>query len=1017
MPEVNEMNRIVIPEEQQEFQYYAFISYSHRDMKWARWLQKELESYKLPSKLQETDPEKNKKSQKPIQPVFRDETSINPGKSVDEALKSELEKSKYLVVICSPASSASPWVDREVERFVEMGREDRIMPFIVEGVPHSQNEKKECYVPALRALAEKKGSSILGADVQARGKREAFLCTVAFLLGIDLETLRSREAERVRIKRITAFAVSAIFLAICAFFGVKAWNYYVPKVTYYQDYTMRFGLPEGLFQLTAQQIKTREEHYEITCQYGRIQSLAHKNQYGTITDRIDSERFDVPAYMTFGYDEAGNLISSTRYAANGIPVVTWKYADNLRVVQFEYPERTDSHNNADHEGSIAMTLAAYTQDMEADAYSNNTRRSFIAGYIIKYYDDGLIRDLYYSDMPTFGRKTKDADGIWGLRYEYNSEGQVTHIQYLNENGELLTSRDGIAQKVYTYDQDGQNIHSVKVEYQDADGNLVMNKQGWAIDIQEYENGNIVAEENRDTEGKLVINNAGWARLDVIKDQFGNNIEMYITGINGEPITDFNGWHRQTYSYDELGREIEKKGFDVNGNPVIGSEGYASCTYSYDQNGNFTEMICYDETGNKVVCYYGFASVEAVYNDRGELIERRYYDETGAPIITRDGYATIRCTYDDHGNTTERSYFGINDELVLNYDDVAVWKMKYDERGNEIEKASYDTAGNPINCYYGYAKMTSSYDKQGNVTEIAYFGENGKPILGGYGYAIVRYQYDDKSNLIETSFHGTTGQLRIINGGYAGWTSKYDDFGNEIEIRFFDTNREPIANDYGYAVRQVKYDALNNPIEIQYFDENLHPVEVEYDRFDLISSYDYFLSMYGDMIQYPVASTDICISLPEEWLYADRSINDDSEICTRWGMTADEFIEEYLSYNCYVYAFDYATFSDMYLFVNATDESDYSEISEAELLKALANMAVWLEDMGEEILLTETVEWETPYCKAITITDELIYYYYETVVNKELVTFMFMIGTDDWDLSYEQIYDRIIENVRYGGSGN
>lgn len=718
------MDRTVIPEEQQEFQYFAFISYSHKDMKWARWLQKELESYKLPSKLQENNSERNKKTQKPIQPVFRDETSINPGKSVDDALKSELEKSKYLVVICSPASSASSWVDREVERFINMGREDRIMPFIVEGVPHSQDGKKECYVPSLRALAEIKGSSILGADVQARGKREAFLCTVAFLLGIDLETLRSREAERVRRKRITAFAVSTILIAFCAFFGFKAWNYYVPKVTYYQDYTMRFGLPEGLFQLTEQQINTREEHYEITTQYGKIQSLAHKNQYGTITDRIDSERFDVPAYMTFSYDADGNVISCTRYLANGSPVVTWKYTDHLKVVQFEHPERTASQNNMDDEGSIALTLAANTQNMEEDAYSKNANRSFIAGLIIHYYDNGLIRDQYYSDMPTFGRKTKDVDGIWGLRYEYNPAGQVTRIQYLNENGELLTAENGVAQKVYAYDQDG---HMVRTEYQDASGNLVMNSQGWAIDIQEYENGNIVAEENRDTEGNLVINSDGWARLNCVLDQYANCIEMYITGVNGEPIIDSSGWHRIVYSYDNLGRETERKGYDTDGKLALCSEGYASCTSSYDQNGNFIEMICYDENGNKTVCYDGFASWKAVYNDRGELVERRFYDETGAPTFIDHGYAMIRWAYDNHGNITEFSYFGTNDEPVINNDGVAILKVEYDSRGNEIEQTSYDTAGKLTNCYYGFAKITFSYDDQGNVIEMAYYDENENPV--------------------------------------------------------------------------------------------------------------------------------------------------------------------------------------------------------------------------------------------------------------------------------------------------
>ena len=31
------------------FEYYAFISYKREDEKWAKWLQKKLEGYKLPT--------------------------------------------------------------------------------------------------------------------------------------------------------------------------------------------------------------------------------------------------------------------------------------------------------------------------------------------------------------------------------------------------------------------------------------------------------------------------------------------------------------------------------------------------------------------------------------------------------------------------------------------------------------------------------------------------------------------------------------------------------------------------------------------------------------------------------------------------------------------------------------------------------------------------------------------------------------------------------------------------------
>ena len=32
----------------QQYTYYAFISYQRKDEKWAKWLQRKLENYKLP---------------------------------------------------------------------------------------------------------------------------------------------------------------------------------------------------------------------------------------------------------------------------------------------------------------------------------------------------------------------------------------------------------------------------------------------------------------------------------------------------------------------------------------------------------------------------------------------------------------------------------------------------------------------------------------------------------------------------------------------------------------------------------------------------------------------------------------------------------------------------------------------------------------------------------------------------------------------------------------------------------
>src|SRR5277367_2845023 len=148
----------------QRFEYYAFISYSHKDEKWAKWLHKKLETYRLPSAIRK---ELGENVPKPPYKVFRDVTDLGVG-GLKENLRRELEDSRFLIVLCSP-NSAQPnkegkhWVNDEVNRFIELGREDRIVPFIVGGVPNSNDPKTECLPPAI------KENNILGTSLSLAG--------------------------------------------------------------------------------------------------------------------------------------------------------------------------------------------------------------------------------------------------------------------------------------------------------------------------------------------------------------------------------------------------------------------------------------------------------------------------------------------------------------------------------------------------------------------------------------------------------------------------------------------------------------------------------------------------------------------------------------------------------------------------------------------------------------------------------------------------------------------------------
>ena len=97
---------------------YAFISYNHKDKDMAKWLQAKLESYKLPTEIHNEF-----EDSRYLRPVFRDKTDLNTGILSDE-LRKNLQTSKYLVVLCSPNSAHSKWVNDEVKAFIEGKRDE-----------------------------------------------------------------------------------------------------------------------------------------------------------------------------------------------------------------------------------------------------------------------------------------------------------------------------------------------------------------------------------------------------------------------------------------------------------------------------------------------------------------------------------------------------------------------------------------------------------------------------------------------------------------------------------------------------------------------------------------------------------------------------------------------------------------------------------------------------------------------------------------------------------------------------
>ncbi|MFK7914723.1 MAG: tetratricopeptide repeat protein, partial [Pseudomonadales bacterium] len=184
------------------WKYRAFLSYSHRDSRWATWLHRKLEGYTVPKGLLGQPTEFGPVPER-IAPIFRDREEFASKADLGAAVEHALSQALFLVVICSPDSAQSRWVDEEVARFKRLGNPDNILCLLVGGDPGAApGSEQDCFVPSLRTRTDANGNAVavepLAADVRnsGDGKRSALLKLAASILGVEYDQLHQREAAR-----------------------------------------------------------------------------------------------------------------------------------------------------------------------------------------------------------------------------------------------------------------------------------------------------------------------------------------------------------------------------------------------------------------------------------------------------------------------------------------------------------------------------------------------------------------------------------------------------------------------------------------------------------------------------------------------------------------------------------------------------------------------------------------------------------------------------------------------------
>jgi tetratricopeptide (TPR) repeat protein len=202
------------------FAYRAFISYSHKDKDLAQRLHRDVESYRIPSKLIGKVTGVGKVPRR-LRPIFRDREELPASGDLSAELSGALRQSQFLVVICSPAAAASRWVNEEILQFKRVHGDARVLALVADGEPHASDnpgqDHRECFPVALRFRMGPHGelsdipAEPIAADIrrEADGPRLATQKLIAGLTGLKLDELVQRETQR-RIAQMTTIAVGAM---------------------------------------------------------------------------------------------------------------------------------------------------------------------------------------------------------------------------------------------------------------------------------------------------------------------------------------------------------------------------------------------------------------------------------------------------------------------------------------------------------------------------------------------------------------------------------------------------------------------------------------------------------------------------------------------------------------------------------------------------------------------------------------------------------------------------------------
>lgn len=225
-----------------EKHFFAFISYSRKDIRIARTIQRKLEKYPFP--VDKVEEENRPYDSKYIRRVFLDVTDLSAReRQFTDELGKRIENTKFLIVICSENSKKSEFVRKEIEYFYKTHdkRPDLILPVLVD-------ETIADFHPIIDEIVNRRNCPIyfsINERTEHRlDNKYCFYHIVEFLLKVDFHTLFNRYMAYTKYRaRKRMITLSVIFALVLSLFGYGLYKKH--RLSEFEKKTFPYSLVVG----------------------------------------------------------------------------------------------------------------------------------------------------------------------------------------------------------------------------------------------------------------------------------------------------------------------------------------------------------------------------------------------------------------------------------------------------------------------------------------------------------------------------------------------------------------------------------------------------------------------------------------------------------------------------------------------------------------------------------------------------------------------------------------------------